>query len=206
MPIQSYDVQPLFATPIFRADISHAITADQILYVQELKMVTNRENQISEDLYIFRHPQLKRMAEAVQEALDIYARDVMGIRQTIEITQSWALMNQPGVGMHPHAHSNSIVSGSLYYCDLPQPVSRVFFDRHIAYQQIELPPLPDKQNLYNTPANVITPKQGEIILFPSNLNHMIEANAAAQPRRAIAINSFVRGTVGNYRDVSELTV
>lgn len=206
MPIENVDIQPLFATPYMRADISHAVTPEQVEYIHNLKMIRNRDNLISEDLYIFHHPELKQLGDAIQEALDIYAQKVMGIEQRMVITQSWALMNPPGVGMHAHSHSNSMVSGSVYYDALPEPVSRVFFDKHTMYQQIELIPSRDRQNLYNTPVNVITPKQGEVIMFPSDINHQIEANGSKEPRRAIAFNSFVKGKIGNYRDVSELTI
>ncbi|MEL6568780.1 MAG: TIGR02466 family protein [Pseudomonadota bacterium] len=201
-----FDIQPLFATPFMRADISAAITPDQVEHVRNLKMVRNRDNLISEDLYIFKHPELANLATAVQDALDIYARDVMGIDQRIIVTQSWGLMNPPGIGMHSHSHSNSIISGSVYYDELPEPVSRVFFDRRTMYQQIELIPVAERRNLYNSPTNSVTPRQGEVLMFPSDINHQIEANGSDAPRRAIAFNSFVKGTIGDYRDVSQLTV
>ena len=206
MSVQNVEVTPLFATPILRADLSGAISAEQVKYIHDLDMVQNRDNFISEDLYIFKHPALKSIGDAVQEALNIYARDVMGITQELYVTQSWALMNTPGVGMHAHSHSNSLVSGSLYYDALPEPVSRVIFDKHTMYKQLELPPLQTKQNIYNTPINSITPRHGEVLMFPSDINHMIEQNGSQKPRRAIAFNSFIKGKLGNYRDVSELVL
>jgi uncharacterized protein (TIGR02466 family) len=206
MPIEKFEIQPLFAIPYAKADLGYALTSDQIEYVKKLKMVKNRDNLISENLYIFGEPELKVLAEAVQEALDRYARDVMGITQKLQVTQSWGLMNPHNVGMHSHSHSNSLVSGSLYYCELPDPVSRVFFDRNTMYRQIELNPEDDKRNLYNSPVNMITPKTNELYMFPSDINHMIEANVSTEPRRAIAFNSFVKGRFGSYRDVSELTI
>ena len=206
MTIESVDLQTLFATPLLRADIGFAITPEQIEYIKNLKMIKNQQNLISEDLYIFNRPELKGIADGVQEALDVYAQNVLGIDQRLVVTQSWALINQPNIGMHAHSHSNSIVSGSLYYCELPEPVSRVIFDKYTAYQQIELIAGDGKANIYNTPRNVITPKQNEVILFPSDINHMVESNGSNELRRAIAFNSFVRGKIGNFRDVSELTV
>jgi len=53
MAITEYKVEPLFAEPVFRANIGHAISAEQEEYLKNLKMVENRDNLISEDLYIF---------------------------------------------------------------------------------------------------------------------------------------------------------
>ncbi len=204
MAIENFDVQPLFATPHMRADIGHAISDEQVQFIKDLPMVKNVDNYISEDLYIFKLPELKSISVAIQEALDIYSQAVLGIEQRLVVTQSWSLMNPKGIGMPAHAHSNSIVSGSLYYTDLPDPVARVVFNRNIMYQRIQLNPLKERQNLYNTPANVMVPKSKEVILFPSDLNHLIEANESDEPRYAIAFNSFVKGKIGDYRDACEL--
>lgn len=206
MAIESYEVKPLFAEPFFRADIGHAISSEQVEYLKNLKMVQNQVNLISENLYIFEEPELKSIKDAVQEALDLYASKVMGISQRLYVTQSWSLVNQPGIGMHGHSHSNSVVSGSLYFCDLPTPVASMMFDRHRTYQQLELGPEKDKRNIFNTPVNVVTPKKGEVILFSSGLTHFVEQNGSNEPRYSIAFNTFIEGKLGNYRDVSELTL
>lgn len=204
MTITDYDIQPLFATPYFRADVSHAISQAQVEFIKNLKMIKNRDNFISENLYIFNEPELKSIADVIQEALDTYAEKVMGIGQKLYVTQSWSLLNETNVGMHAHAHSNSVVSGSLYYDTLPEPGSRLIFDRHASYQRLQLLPQDGKANFYNTPTNMIVPKSKEVLLFPSDVNHAVEPNLSSQPRRAIAFNCFVKGKLGDYRDVTEL--
>jgi uncharacterized protein (TIGR02466 family) len=192
MPVVSHEVIPLFVEPFFRASIAGSISAQQIEFIQ--------------GLYIFEEPQLKSIKDAVQEVLDIYAREVLCIPQRLYVTQSWSLTNNPQVGMHGHSHSNSILSGSLYYCELPTPPGNMVFTRHVSYQQIDLPPETQKRNIYNSPINRITPKQDDLLLFSSRLTHMVEPNTSDKPRHAIAFNTFVKGRLGNYRDVSELAL
>lgn len=206
MAVSDYEVKALFAEPFFRASLSSAINQNQVDFIKSLKMVPNQVNQISENLYIFEEPELRSIKDAVHEALNVYAREVMGLTQELYVTQSWSLINPPGVGMHGHSHSNSIISGSLYYTDLPQPPSRMIFERHNSYQQLELAPVPEKNNLYNTIRNAVEPKKGELVLFSSSLSHFVEANQSNEPRYSIAFNSFIRGKLGSYRDVSELTL
>ncbi len=206
MSVGNYDVQPLFAEPIFRINIGEAISKEQVDFIKGLKMVPNQVNLISENLYIFNEPQLKSINDAVHNALDIYAKDIMGITQKLYVTQSWSLLNHPNTGMHGHSHSNSIISGSLYFCDLPTPVAGMIFDRHRTYQQIQLEPEAKRRNLFNTPLNKIEPKKNELILFSSSLQHLVEVNAASQPRYSIAFNTFVRGKLGSLRNVSELSL
>lgn len=206
MAIDEYEIQALFAVPILRADIGHAITEEHIEFIKNVKMLDNQVNLISENLYLFEEPEMADIKDAIQEVLDLYAAKVMGMPQNLYVTQSWSLLNHPDVGMHGHSHSNSIISGSLYFCDLPNPVSKMVFDRHNSYQQLELIPDDDKKNIYNAPLNVITPQKNEVLLFPSSLQHFVEPNKSNLPRHSIAFNTFLRGKLGNYRDVSELTI
>lgn len=206
MTISNYEVRPLFSEPFFRASIADVITEKQVLFLKNLKMIKNQTNLISDNLYIFNAPELKSIKVAVQEALDIYAREVMGIPQKLYVTQSWSLINPPGVGMHGHSHSNSVVSGSLYYCDMPEPVSGMIFDKYSAYQQLQLIPGGGKVNIYNTTKNLIQPKKHDLILFSSSLVHYVEPNLSQLPRYSIAFNTFIKGKLGDYRDVSELTL
>src|SRR5215469_177394 len=201
-----YETQALFSEPVFKADIGHAISEEQVAFIKNLKMVKNQVNLISENLYIFEEPQLRSIKKAVDEALYIYAREVMGISQRLYVTQSWSLVNYPNVGMHGHSHSNSLASGSLYYCDMPTPLSNMIFSRNNSYQQLEIHPEKGRRNIYNTPMNVVVPKKNEVVLFSSRLTHVVETNMASTPRHSMAFNAFVKGKIGDFRDVSELVL
>ena len=206
MGIETYEVSPLFAEPFFRADIGYAISQSQVEFIKNLEMMENQANLISTNKYIFDLPELASIAQAVQDALDMYSKEIMGIEQKLYVTQSWSLINNPSIGMHGHSHSNSLISGSLYYTDLPDPGSGMIFDRHRGYQQIELPPDRERQNIFNTPMNIVHPKKNEIFLFSSGLQHFVETNEAAVPRYSIAFNTFIKGKIGDRQDVSELTL
>ena len=206
MSSTAHQVVALFAEPLFKTNIAAAISPQQISFIKNMKMRDNIENLISENKYIFEEPQLKSIKDAVQEVLDIYADQVMCIHQRLYVTQSWSLINKSRTGMHGHAHSNSIISGSLYYCEMPEPAAAMTFVRQTTYQQIDLRPPIDKRNVYNTPVTSVTPARNEVFLFPSCLTHTVDANVSSQPRHAIAFNTFVKGTLGDYHTVSELTL
>ncbi len=206
MTIEKAEIQSLFVEPLMRIKLVDVISDKQIAFIKNLKMLKNQANLISENLYIFEEPELKSIKTAVQEALNLYAKEVMGIRQKLVVTQSWALLNHTNIGMHGHSHSNSVISGSLYYTDMPKPSAKMIFDRHNTYQLLQLNPEDNRQNLYNAPLNSIEPEANELLLFSSSLQHHVEANTSSQPRYSIAFNTFVRGKIGSFRDVSELNL
>jgi len=203
---RAFDVKPLFAEPYLITNIADAISPQQIDFIKSIKMQQNQMNHISEELYLFNRPELRSVRKAVHEVLTTFASDVLGIEQKLDVTQSWALMNPPGVGMHAHTHSNSLVSGSLYYAPMPNPPGNMVFERANGYQQIDLRVSEGRQNVYNTPRNAVVPKQGDLVLFSSSIMHFVEPNQSTQNRYSIAFNSFVRGKIGSFRDVSELKV
>jgi len=202
MTITDYEVTPLFIEPFFRGNIGHAISDEQVAYIKELKMRNNVHNLISENLYIFEEPELKSIKLAVQEALDIFANQVMGISNKLYVTQSWSLINKPGVAMHAHSHSNSVVSGSLYFCDMAQPTAGMLFERHAIYQRLQMYPEKGKVNLYNTTKNLLIPKKNDLFLFGSELLHLVQENLSHQDRYSIAFNTFIKGRLGSDLDVS----
>lgn len=201
---RKFSVKPLFAEPYFITNIGDAISPWQVDFIKSVKMTQNQTNHISEDLYLFNRPELKSIKAAVDEALATYATEVLGVRQRLEVTQSWSLMNPPGTGMHAHTHSNSVVSGSLYYAPMPDPPGNMVFERTNGYRQIELVMDQGRTNIYNTPRNAVVPKQGDLVLFSSEILHFVETNQSPDNRYSIAFNAFPRGTIGNFRDVSEL--
>jgi len=201
-----HEVQPLFAEPYFRAKVTGVIGPQQVDFIQSQMMVPYQGNLVSENLYIFEAPAMKTVADAVQEALDIYAREVLCIPQRFYVTQSWLQTQNPNVAMQGLSHSNSIIAGVLYIGELLAPPPTIAFSRHDTYQQIELQPDTDRRNAYNVLTSRISPTPNEVILFSSRLTHMIDPNLTGQPRVSIAFNTFIKGTLGNYRDVSELTL
>jgi hypothetical protein len=51
---------------------------------------------------------------------------------------------------------------------------------------------------------VVFCKTGDIILFPSSLTHMVETKEGTNTRISLAFNVFIKGTVGNNKNLTEL--
>jgi Putative 2OG-Fe(II) oxygenase len=201
-----HEARPLFAEPYFRAVIAGVIGPEQIAFLKNLPMVPHQGNLISDNLYIFEAPELRSVWGAVQEVLDIYARDVLCIPQRLYVTQSWVQAQLPNYAMQNVAYGNSLLSGVLYYEELLAPPPSMIFARHDTYQQIDLTPEAGKRSVFNAPHSAVAPAQNEVLLFTSRLTHRVEPNLTGQPRLSIGFATFVKGTLGTYRGVSELTL
>jgi hypothetical protein len=194
----NYTITPMFPKALMSADLTGVIGQEQIDFLSTLPMKQNIHNNISIDKYVLEYPVMSELKKAIDVCLEHYCREVMGLKkgQDLYITQSWTLINEPGITMHEHAHPNSIVSGSFYYDDIPTPTPNMVFLRANGYDAHRFNVDDDKINQYNTPFIEIEPSKNSLFLFSSNLYHNVQKNTTDKPRKAMAFNTYIKGTFG----------
>ena len=149
---------------------------------------------------------------AADHHLKQFAVDIMGIYDpnvSLDITQSWLNATEPQQFFPAHDHNNSIISGVFYpkCLDLPGDKSDVILlyrDRpNSMYRVLNVPKKHD--NEFNGNTFVLPVVTGDLILFPSNMQHSIELNETTdQTRISLAFHTFFFGVLGDYENTSEL--
>ena len=107
-------------------------------------------------------------------------------KQTVKISNMWAIINTGGASNHRHQHANSTISGA-YYVRAPNNCGDiVFYDPRPAavysYPKVKAP------NFLNAQVNGISPKEGALVLFPSFLDHSVNKNESKEERIVISFN------------------
>jgi uncharacterized protein (TIGR02466 family) len=116
------------------------------------------------------------------------------------ITQSWLNYTETNQYHHKHTHPNSLVSGVFYInCHEEHDKIKFFND---TYKTIKLEV--KDWNLWNSETWWFSVKTGDVILFPSSLTHMVETKEGDNTRISLAFNVFIKGTVGNNKNLTEL--
>ena len=59
-------------------------------------------------------------------------------------------------------------------------------------------------NIWNSETWWFSVKTGDIIMFPSSLNHMVETKQGDNTRISLAFNVFIKGTIGDNKQLTEL--
>ena len=107
-------------------------------------------------------------------------------KQTIKISNMWAIINNKGGFNERHHHGNSALSAA-YYLRAPENCGDiVFYDPRPA--PIYSHPIANKSNLLNAQVNAITPEEGSLIMFPSYLDHSVNQNLSNKERIVISFN------------------
>ena len=106
--------------------------------------------------------------------------------QEVKITGMWAVINKKNSSNAMHIHSNNYISAA-YYIKAPKNCGDiVFYDPRFAatyrYPKIS------KTNKLNSNMVSFQPKEGMLVLFPSYLQHSVNANKTNQERIGISFN------------------
>jgi uncharacterized protein (TIGR02466 family) len=192
-------IESLFPTPVGFWNL--ALNKDEIDFIRNLEQRPNQGNTTSKNNYVFREPEMERLEMFVQNCLDEYMKGIYAPKHDVKpyITQSWANYTKAGQFHHKHAHPNSFISGCLY---IAAKGDKIYFYRD-GYQQIKLPT--ENWNPYNSESWWYEVNEGDVVLFPSSLTHMVQT-VDGEERISIAFNTFLKGTIGSADDLTELEI
>ena len=107
-------------------------------------------------------------------------------KQSVKISNMWAIINTGGSTNSRHQHGNSTISGA-YYVRAPKNCGDiVFYDPRPA--PVFYYPASVSSNSLNSQISSITPKEGALILFPSYVDHSVNENLSNEERIVISFN------------------
>ena len=181
------------------------IEPKEVRKIIEEGMHKNIGNFTSDNSYIFSADKLKKLKQFCEQQIKIYVEQTINPKEKLDfyITQSWLNITKPGGHHHEHYHQNSIISG-VFYISTVEDDSIAFVDPNHKIKEI-IRIEPKEFNLWNSVNWSFPVNNNELILFPSWLDHGVNPNKKAiTDRISLSFNTFVRGTLGNRIDLSEL--
>ena len=114
--------------------------------------------------------------------------------ERFDITNCWANINQRDQYLRDHMHPNNYLSG-VYYVSVPENSGRIVFRDPRAQAMVFVPAVKER-NPFNADEHGLVPEEGDLILFHSWLQHMVEPNRTDRERISIAFNVSLKGRVG----------
>ena len=199
----------LFPVPVY-------ITRYRNDYTNEMKFIHNAEcegkdtdnnlygkknsNRQSLDNFILDNPELENIRKWIHLKINEYARNVMGSKSEMVITQSWLNKNAKGEHHHEHVHPNSMISG-VWYPQINENLPPIEFRTSSARDvtlQIET------YNQFNSATFMLPMRMGELIIFPSSLSHSVQPNQSDEERISLSFNTWCKGNLGDKKSLTYL--
>lgn len=111
--------------------------------------------------------------------------------QVVKISNMWSIINNKNSFNEKHHHGNSALSAAYYVQAKKNAGNIVFFDPRQA--NVFCHPISKERNNINAQAQSVTPKPGNLVLFPSYLEHKVDQNQSDDDRIVISFNvSLIR--------------
>ncbi len=197
-------INSIFPTPIYISKLNRELTNKELSFIDKNKndCDKNEGNITSNNNYILNEKPFVNLKKELYLKVQDYFDKVISPANNITpyITQSWLNYTETNQYHHKHAHPNSLVSGVFYInCHEKHDKIKFFNDK---YSTIK-PEVKD-YNIWNSETWWFSVKTGDVILFPSSLTHMVETKQGENTRISLAFNVFIKGTVGNNKNLTEL--
>jgi len=202
--MKNVDLFGLFPKPVMKSELDRPFTEVELAFFakQSNNVKRNSGNNASKDTYVLRNPEMLNLVKELNKNIAEYVAKVIvpveGV--TPYITQSWLNYTKPGEYHHKHHHENSLISGVLYIQAEDKKDKIHFFDdtKHTITVKAK------EFNVFNSPSWWVGVKTGNLILFPSYIDHMVETTESKNTRISLAFNVFMSGILGDQIGLTEL--
>jgi len=193
----------IFTTPITITKYEGSLTKE-LKYINTLEWFAQRDNDSikSKDSYLLKHKEFKGIKDFINKCINKFTKNIYQSDQKLVVTQCWLNKNPKGSSHHEHCHPNSIVSG-VFYFKQNSTLPPIKFSKTLQHG-IRLNP--KKYNNFNSDTFFLSCTDGELILFPSNLNHSVPLNTGNEERVSMSFNTFSIDTLGLENDLTELNL
>lgn len=203
------EILGLFPSPVYRTQIDKKLTEKELLVISNFAKDkhSNQGNNTSKDSYILNNNVFSDLKKEFEKHINNYFDKVICPHPkqsiTLYITQSWLNWTKTEEYHHRHKHGNSLISG-VYYIDVDDENDKINFYKNSSYEQITLEIEENKFNEFNSTSWWLPVKTGELLLFPSSLEHGVEFVKSKKTRISLAFNVFIKGILGNNERKTEL--
>jgi uncharacterized protein (TIGR02466 family) len=197
-------INGIFPTPIYISNLNRELSNKELSFLDKTKLNTfkNEGNTTSNDNYILNQKSFKDLKRELDLKVQDYFDKVISPANNITpyITQSWLNYTETNQYHHKHSHPNSLVSG-VFYINCDEEFDKIkFFNDNYKTIKLEI----KDWNIWNSESWWFPVKTGNIILFPSSLTHMVETKEGNNTRISLAFNVFIKGKIGNNKNLTEL--
>lgn len=195
-------IEGLFPVPVLTNNIGRQLTnAEKNCIEKALEdQRQNAGNTNTNNTYLLDEPELAGLKKEIEKYLQQYMDEIVCPVNDckFKITISWGNETKEEQFHHSHSHQNSLVSG-VFYPEVSDS-DKIYFQN--PYQMFGTIGIPQKEfNRFNSGSWWLPVKNGDLILFPSNLAHEVPPISTSR-RVSIAFNTWVEGEVGSKENLT----
>ena len=199
-------IYEIFPTPIYMSKCNKKLNKKEQEFIRKSKFKSykNQGNTTSNDTYILDKKPLAELKKEIDTLVKDYFNKIVKPSNNIKpyITQSWLNYTEEGQFHHRHSHPNSLVSGVVYINADIKKDSISFFKAKHPFIKLDF----KEHDRLNSEAWIFPVETGNVFLFPSTLDHMVNTKQGTNMRTSLSFNVFIKGKIGNKENLTELVL
>ena len=198
---------PLFSVPLFKTNIA-SLDPIEKTWIKNLDFPpqsvglyeSDNEDAINKGMKVLDQPQLKNLRQQILKAVNHFTSEILDVEQKFALTTSWVNKYGKADLNHQHSHPNSMISG-VYYIESDESSAPIVFNKPYFYTNLFHETIkPTFKNKNNNQFNLdyygLKPVTGDLLIFPSWLEHTVPPQEVDKERWSLAFNCFVTGKLG----------
>ena len=173
-----------FSTPVWASQINNYKETNEIIYDYiKTKQKNDESGIVKSNLKGWHSRDFDLTEDSPKKFISMISPEINSVikdmnwdinSQMVRITGMWAIINIGGASNSKHHHGNSTLSAA-YYVRAPKNSGEiVFYDPRPA--PVFSHPKASNPNQLNAMVNSISPVEGGLVIFPSYLEHSVNAN------------------------------
>ena len=200
------EIHGIFPTPVYLSKLNREFTKKELDCInKQIKFCrANAGNRHTKDNYIFKSiKELKNLEQVINKHIKDYFDKIIRTSNKVTpyITQSWINYTKENEFHHQHSHANSFLSGCLYI-NADKKTDSIKFWKREQTQPIQLET--KEFSVLNSATWKFPVETGDIIIFPSSTTHSVDNKLGKHIRISVSFNVFIKGTLGNHKQLTEL--
>jgi uncharacterized protein (TIGR02466 family) len=182
------EIVPLFSAPLFRDKI-----AIESYDFENIDWALNQFNLHSTNHKILDLVEFKNLKQQIEERTRYYFYNVIGadIKFQINITDSWLNRSTNSNRHQRHYHRDSIISGVLFLSADENSGGKLVLHSDRKYW-IDFDVSKEKESIWNMTEWLESPEIGQMLIFPSWVDHEVEEYNSQNPRISLAWNTWIQ--------------
>lgn len=191
--METSEVLPMFPSLVWKiqleADLREALNANLLALLADLRrglppLAEGQGWQSGQTLH--RRDELRELVTCVEHGVTSILRFLRIGHDAFEITGCWATVLARGAAHRTHSHPNNFLSG-VYYVRADPGADCINFHDPRPQAGVIRPPVVEL-TAENTDQVVVRVRSGTLLLFPSWLEHSVDANPNPAERISLSVN------------------
>lgn len=187
----------LFPISVFTSNIGVDEKDREFLTNLDFERMPSENGNFTKNKNVLDFEECKQLKNKIIKALNGYVRNYLQVSKNVNfyLQNSWVNEHLPTDWAQPHIHQNSLISG-VYYIKTFENSGDITFLKPDGYTNLFHSSINiefDNKDAHNTDRLSYQPVDGDLLIFPSHLMHMIGKNKNEQKRYSMGFNFFAEG-------------